>query len=297
LAKSLPVGPLLIFLVGIIAIVAIWRNRQLLSFGPSLPVTQVKAAAISPEPTCPAGEECAEDDQGRFDCDEAKGDSYEATWCGSFSGDDLTIKLYGPPHSNDGDCCWCVLHIKPDSGQFVGGGEGPHPSSNCEDKGEGESIGTTSDICVKAVIQPGPHVTGYAVVDGAWKQMIDYTGDCGCDETASEKTGDQVTFRCDGDFNTTCATVKEFTADGSEPPPTTAPPPETTPPAEEEEPPAEEEEPEEEEESSGAAARSRRRRRSNLARSWRRPVTRAMMSTYYPHLFRTHRAIRIGNVG
>ena len=80
---------------------------------------------IDPSPTCPTGETCVEEGQGRYDCDEAKSDSYEATWCGSFSDDDLTIKLYGPKHSNDGDCCWCVLHIKPESGQFVAGGEGP----------------------------------------------------------------------------------------------------------------------------------------------------------------------------
>jgi hypothetical protein len=163
---------------------------------------------ISQEGSCPAGEACQQDGQGRYDCDEPKGDSYESTWCGSFSGDDLTIKLYGPQHSNDGDCCWCVLHVKPDSGQFVGGGEGPHPNSNCEDKGDGESIGTTSNICVKAVIQPGPTVTGYALMNGQWQQMITWTGPCGCDETSSSKTGDQVTFRNDGSFDTTCATVR-----------------------------------------------------------------------------------------
>lgn len=160
--------------------------------------------------SCPSGETCAEDDQGRFDCDAAKGDSYESTWCGSFSGDDLTIKMYGPQHSSDGDCCWCVLHVKPDSGEFVGGGEGPHPSSNCEDKGSGESIGSTSNICVKAIIEPGPHVIGYALVNGAWKEMINYTGPCGCSETSDTKTGDQVTFRNDGSFDTTCATVKPY---------------------------------------------------------------------------------------
>ena len=62
--------------------------------------------AINTEPTCPAGETCAEDNQGRFDCDESKPDSYEVLpGVVSFSGDDLTIKLYGPPHHSDGDCC------------------------------------------------------------------------------------------------------------------------------------------------------------------------------------------------
>lgn len=254
------IGPLIIFIIGIIAVIVILRNKHLLSLGPvpPSPIPLVTAAAIDPSPTCPTdGEQCQEDDQGRYDCEEDHGDSYEATWCGSFSGDDLTIKMYGPPHSSDGDCCWCVLHVKPDSGEFVGGGEGPHPSSNCEDKGSGESIGTTSDVCIKATIEPGPTVTGYALVDGAWKQMINYTGDCGCDETASEKTGNQLTFRCDGDFNTTCANVKPFTSDGGTTPPPagTTPPPATTPPAGEEEEPEEDEEDEDEDEESANVAR------------------------------------------
>lgn len=250
MAKGIPLGPLIIFIIGIIAVIVILRNKDLLATAvpaaPAPTTPPADTAGIDPSPTCPTdGEQCQEDDQGRYDCEEDHGDSYEATWCGSFSGDDLTIKMYGPPHSDDGDCCWCVLHVKPDSGQFVGGGEGPHPSSNCEDKGEGESIGTTSDVCIKATIEPGPTVTGYALVDGAWKQMINYTGDCGCDETASEKTGNQLTFRCDGDFNTTCANVKPFDPSGTTPPGTTPPPPATTPPPEGEE---EEEEPEEDEE-------------------------------------------------
>ena len=308
MAKQSPisVGAILIIMLGIIAILVILRNKHLFSFGPPAPVSVPRgpiAAAISTEPTCPAGEECAEDDQGRYDCLNVTDESYEATWCGSFSGDDLTIKLYGPEHHNEGDCCWCVLHIKPDSGQFVSGGEGPHPSSNCEEGGDGDSIGTTSNICVKATMEPGPTMTGYALVDGAWKQMSTYTGPCGCDEQSSEKTGDEVTFRCDGSFETTCATVKPLTG-GTTPPPTTTPPAtEEEPAAEEEEPmeeeePAEEEEeeePEEEEESgeAGAARSRRRRRRSNLAR--RGPVTRAMLSAYKPFYYKPSR-FKIGNI-
>lgn len=193
---------------------------------------------ISSDTTCPSGgETCQEDNQGRYDCDSVTADSYEATWCGSFSGDDLTIKLYGPPHSEEGDCCWCVLHITPGNGQFKSGGEGPHSGSNCDDKGDGESIGTTDNICVKAVMKPGPTMIGYALVNGQWKEMSSYTGPCGCSETKDEKSGDQVTFRCDGNFNTTCATVKPLGAGGITPAPSTPSPTEDDEEDEEDEPP------------------------------------------------------------
>jgi hypothetical protein len=173
---------------------------------------------ISTEGTCPTGgETCEQDDQGRYDCNNANFDSYEATWCGSFSNDDLTIKLYGPNHSSSGDCCWCVLHITPGNGLFKSGGEGPHPGGNCDDYGDGEAIGTTDNICVKAVMQPGPTMIGYALMNGQWKEMSRYTGHCGCEENSMQRTGNQVTFRCDGSFNTTCATVKQLGAGGITP--------------------------------------------------------------------------------
>lgn len=173
---------------------------------------------ISTDATCPSGgETCEQDGQGRYDCNNVTSESYEATWCGSFSGDDLTIKMYGPTHSNEGDCCWCVLHVTPGDGLFKSGGEGPHSGGNCEDYGDGESIGTTDNICVKATMEPGPTMVGYALVDGAWKEMSRYTGHCGCEENSMEKTGDQVTFRNDGNFETTCATVVPLGAGGITP--------------------------------------------------------------------------------
>ena len=206
--------------------------------------------SISQETTCPSGgETCEEDDQGRYDCNSVTAEAYEATWCGSFSGDDLTIKMYGPPHSQEGDCCWCVLHVTPGDGLFKSGGEGPHSGGNCEDYGDGESIGTTDNICVKAVMQPGPTMIGYALMDGQWREMSRYTGHCGCEENSMEKTGDQVTFRNDGNFETTCATVKPLGAGGITP----APAPGTTPPAEDEEDEDEDEEEDEEEDSPPAA--------------------------------------------
>lgn len=159
---------------------------------------------ISGGGTCPSGETCAKDDQGRYDCDNVTSTSYEATWCGSCSGDRLSIKLYGPKHSGSA-CCWCILYV--DNGKFIAGGEGPHPSSNC-DKKTGGSMGSSTNGCVKAVMTPGPTLRGYGLVGGQWKELISYTGPCGCDKTSNQKTGNQVTFRCDGQFTTKCATVR-----------------------------------------------------------------------------------------
>lgn len=167
-------------------------------------------APIDTGTSCPGGETCKQDGQGRYDCDGPKGDSYEATWCGTFSGDDLTIKMYGPQHSNDGDCCWCVMHVKED-GTMVPGGEGPHPSSNCEHAG-GKGAGKAP--CYKAIMKPGPIQEGYALIGGKWQLMVSRKGPCGCSKTANNKTGDQVTFRCDGNFQTKCATVKPLGGGG-----------------------------------------------------------------------------------
>lgn len=166
---------------------------------------------ISGGTSCPGGETCVKDDQGRYDCDGPKGDSYEATWCGTFSGDDLTIKMYGPKHSADGDCCWCVMHVKED-GTMAAGGEGPHPNSNCEHPG-GKGAGKAP--CYKAIMRPGPIQEGYALIGGKWQLMVSHKGPCGCDKTSNTKTGDQVTFRSDATFNTTCATVKPLGGGGA----------------------------------------------------------------------------------
>ena len=161
---------------------------------------------ISGGGSCPQGETCKLDDQGRYDCENANFDAYEATWCGSFSGDDLTIKMYGPPHHSDGDCCWCVMHIKED-GKMVPGGEGPHPSSNCE-HASGSNGKSGKATCYKGVMRPGPIQEGYALVNGKWELRATYKGACGCDKTSTKRTGNQMTFRCDGNFKTTCATVR-----------------------------------------------------------------------------------------
>ena len=135
-------------------------------------------------------------------------DAYEATWCGTFSGDDLTFKMYGPPHHSDGDCCWCVMHVKP-NGQMVPGGEGPHPSSNCEHGGGGSAGKAT---CYKAVMRPGPVQEGYALVGGQWKLLASYKGPCGCSKKSSSRTGNTLMIRNDGNITTKCASVRPLGA-------------------------------------------------------------------------------------
>lgn len=139
-------------------------------------------------------------------------DAYEVTWCGTFSGDDLTFKLYGPSHSGSA-CCWCVIHVK-ENGQIVAGGEGPHPSSNCEHAGSSKG-GSGKATCYKATIEPGPIQRGYALVNGKWELRMEYKGPCGCSKKASGKTGNTLMVRNDGTANTKCASVKPLGGGGA----------------------------------------------------------------------------------
>ncbi len=133
-------------------------------------------------------------------------DAYEVTWCGTFSGDDLTFKLYGPSHSGSA-CCWCVMHVTP-AGKMIPGGEGPHPSSNCQHP-EGSKGGSGVAPCYKAVMRPGgPIQEGYALVNGKWELRAEYKGPCGCSKKSAVKTGNTLMVRNDGTANTKCASVQ-----------------------------------------------------------------------------------------
>ena len=136
-------------------------------------------------------------------------DAYEVTWCGTFSGDDLTFKMYGPSHSGS-NCCWCVMHVKPD-GRMVAGGEGPHPSSNCEHAGSSKG-GSGKATCYKATVEPGPIQRGYALVNGKWELRAEYKGPCGCSQKKSVKSGNTLMVRNDGNITTKCASVKALAA-------------------------------------------------------------------------------------
>jgi hypothetical protein len=71
------------------------------------------AGGFSEGTTCPGGTSCKFDGTDRWECDDIKGDSYEATWCGSVPNpsDTLSIKMWGGPKHNAGGCCWCILEV------------------------------------------------------------------------------------------------------------------------------------------------------------------------------------------
>lgn len=170
--------------------------------------------AISAEGTCTGTPLTRDTSNGReeWESKNVPWDAYEVTWCGTFSGDDLTFKLYGPSHSGSA-CCWCVIHVK-ENGQIVAGGEGPHPSSNCEHAGSSKG-GSGKATCYKATIEPGPIQRGYALVNGKWELRMEYKGPCGCSKKASTKTGNTLMVRNDGTAKTTCASVKPLGGAGA----------------------------------------------------------------------------------
>lgn len=166
---------------------------------------------ISQEGSCPGGTSCGpcrpQSGGIRCECDNYQGDSYEATFCGTWSGDDLSIKMWGPKHSGS-NCCWCILNTSPD-GKMRMRVEGPHPDTG--DTGDTGDVGG-KPTCVKAVITPGPngaHVEGYGLVGGVWKKGLVYDGPCGKSKKSTKVSANQqVSFRCDGKMDTKCATVK-----------------------------------------------------------------------------------------
>ena len=170
------------------------------------------SAAISQGGSCPGGTNCGpcrpQSGGIRCECNNYKGSSYEATFCGTWSGDDLSIKMWGPTHSGS-NCCWCILNTSPD-GKMRMRGEGPHPTT--KDLGVTGSVGG-KPTCVKAVITQGPkgaHVEGYGLVGGKWVKGLTYDGPCGLGSNVlrSAHANQQVSFRCDGQMKATCATVK-----------------------------------------------------------------------------------------
>ena len=164
---------------------------------------------------CPGGQNCGpcrpQSGGIRCECNNYKGASYEATFCGTWSGDDLSIKMWGPTHSGR-NCCWCILNTSPE-GNMKMRGEGPHPDTS--DIGPKGSVGG-KPTCVKAVITPGPrgaHVEGYGLVGGTWRKGLTYDGPCGLNQKSTKPhANQQVSFRCDGKLSTKCATVRPLGA-------------------------------------------------------------------------------------
>lgn len=171
------------------------------------------SGSISEGGGCPGGTNCGpcrnQSGGRRCECNNYKGDAYEATFCGTWSGDDLSIKMWGPNHTGK-NCCWCILSVSP-NGQMKMRGEGPHPSTGNLGGASGGSVGGKPS-CVKALIRPGSkgaHVEGYGLVNGSWKKGLTYDGPCGNKEKKTKAhPNQQVSFRCDGKMDMKCATVK-----------------------------------------------------------------------------------------
>lgn len=173
--------------------------------------------SISKGGSCPGGTSCKPGGQkGRMECDNYPHNSYEATFCGTFSGDDMSIKLWGQKHTGS-TCCWCILSVSPD-GQFGMRQEGPHPDTSSKSNAGG-SKAPGKPSCIKATIRPGSkgaHVEGYGLVGGTWKKYLTYDGPCGWHKKSSKMmTPQQVSFRCDGSVKYECATVKPLGGGGS----------------------------------------------------------------------------------
>lgn len=156
--------------------------------------------------------------------------TYEAIWCinvGSCA-DNIVMKLWGPSHS-DGACCWIGVSVDCKTGDFWIAGEGPHPDTNSFIK-KGASMGSimNKDICVKGAIKPGPfgaHVEGWAMVGGAWKNMVVYDGPAGnMKKSKAPASGQQVQFRVDcSGTKTKCAGTRPLSGGaGSIPPSATS---------------------------------------------------------------------------
>ena len=147
--------------------------------------------------------ETVESDKEQFDGTGITRIHYEVTWCGTISdqGEDLTFKMYGPRHSADGDCSWCVMHVKK-AGKMVAGGEGPHPHSNCEHPrgGGGEAV-----PCYKATKQLDPYRKVTLWLGGFGRKWLHTKVLVDADKKSSTKTGNTLMVRNDGPITTKCA--------------------------------------------------------------------------------------------
>ena len=174
---------------------------------PEAPAAPSSGGAAPTGSSCPAGKACVTSNGGsRNECDGVTDAEYEATWCGDFSGDDLSVKTFGPNHSGS-SCCWCILSVSPDGAMGIRH-EGPHPDTSSK-TGTGPAIGKPS--CIKAVVRRGSggiNLEGWGLVGGQWKKGFSYTGACGAGKKSTTPAPQQqVAFRCDGSLKTTCATV------------------------------------------------------------------------------------------
>lgn len=133
--------------------------------------------------------------------------------------DTMSIKHYGPDHS-DNNCCWLIMNVD-GSGKFFLGGEGPHPNTSKDNLATGSSMGSLKGkrVQVKLVtwIDNQVHARGYGLVGGQWKQFISWDGSQFGDNKKASKpaSGANIQFRMDcSDIDIHSATSAEINPSG-----------------------------------------------------------------------------------
>lgn len=128
--------------------------------------------------------------------------------------DTMSIKHYGPDHSN-GKCCWIIMNVD-GAGKFFLGGEGPHPNTEKSNLATGSSMGSLKGkrVQVKFVtwIDSQVHARGYGFTGGKWVEYIKWDGSqFGANKKASKPaSGANTQFRID------CSGIKIHSAVSAE---------------------------------------------------------------------------------
>src|SRR3982750_1066543 len=139
---------------------------------------------------------------------------FNGTACGK-PDPEMSIKLWGPTHSNN-NCCWCIGVVTA-SGKVCFGGEGPHPSTTTCQQNLG-NVGSLrgKTIGMKYIIWPGSggaHQELYLDTgNGQWRKMGQRDGPCGKDKKSTTVSkNQQVEFRIDcKNVTIQCASVNEI---------------------------------------------------------------------------------------
>lgn len=131
-------------------------------------------------------------------------------------GDEFSIKVYGPDHS-DGNCCWLIMDVDCNTGQFMMGGEGPHPSTSKNGLGTGQSMGSmkNKEVGIKLVTMKtgsGYIAIGYAYTGGKWTEMIRKSFTQFGDKKKSSTPSGNANIQ----FRTDCSGVKYRIAEAAE---------------------------------------------------------------------------------
>lgn len=132
--------------------------------------------------------------------------------------ENMTIKGWGPTHSDD-NCCWCLFGIQ-QNGDAYFGGEGPHPNTD-KNQQKLASLGDLKGKKVgqKLVIWPasggkGAHQEAYVDLGtGTWKLLGSRDSPCGANKKEnSPVSSQQIEFRidCTG-VSIDCSHVAEIT--------------------------------------------------------------------------------------